>query len=174
MKYFAAPALLLFSMLAQAAPFIAIGDLHLYLANSGMTSAGPIKEYLPSGEKLESWNRLASIRIFGKLKDPSAYLEGLGKQVMKDNPAARYQILKSDSGVVVLDFLTFSDLSIPQPFAEWNLMKASYVPGEGLVLCQYAMRIYMFDDTLPQKVITERLKVLPAFAQATFLEVDGS
>jgi hypothetical protein len=173
MKYILAPALLLFSMLAQAAPFIEIGDLHLYLANSGMTTSGPIKEYLPSGETLESWNRLASIRVFSKQTDPNAYLEGLGKQVTKDNPAARYQILKSESGVVVLDFLTFSDLSIPQPFAEWNLMKATYVPGKGLVLYQYAMRIYMIDDTLPQKIGMERLKVLPTFGQATFLEVNG-
>jgi hypothetical protein len=53
-------------------------------------------------------------------------------------------------------------------------MKASYVPGEGLVLYQYAMRIYMFDDTLPQKVIAERQKVLTVFSQATFLEANGS
>lgn len=174
MKYAIAPVLLLFSMLSHAAPFIAIGDLRLYLANSGTTSSGPIKEYLPSGEKLESWNRLASIRIFSNLTDPNSYLEGLGKQVTKDNPAARYQILRNASGVVVLDFLTFSDLSIPQPYAEWNLMKASYVPGEGLVLYQYAMRIYMLDDTLPQKVIAERQKVLTVFSQATFLEANGS
>ncbi len=161
-------------MLARAAPFITVADLRLYLASSGMTSTGSLKEYLPSGEKLESWNRLASIRIFKNLTDPNAYLEGLGKQVTKDNPAARYQILKSDSGVVILDFLTFSDLSIPQPYAEWNLMKASYVPGAGLVLYQYAMRIYMLDDTLPQKVVAERQKVLTAFAQATFLEAKGS
>jgi len=41
------------------------------------------------------------------------------------------------------------------------------------VLYQYAMRIYMIDDTLPQKIGMERLKVLPTFGQATFLEVNG-
>ncbi|HEV2700562.1 MAG TPA: hypothetical protein VGV09_02945 [Steroidobacteraceae bacterium] len=172
MKRLMVAALVLFSMPLQAAPFIAIGDLHLYLA-SQTRSPSPLKEYLPTGEKFESWNRLASIRIFSNLNDPGAYLEGLGKHVVKDNPAAHYQILKNGSGTIVLDFLTFSDLSIPKPFAEWNLMKATYVPGKGLVLYQYAMRIYVIDDALPGKVIAERNKVLTAFANATFAEADG-
>ena len=158
----------------QAAPHIAIGDLRLYLANSGITVAGPLKEYLPSGETLENWNHLASVRIFKNLTDPDAYLEGLGKQVVKKDPAARYQILKNGSGLTVLDFLAFSDPSIPKPYAEWNLMKATYIPGEGLVLYQFAMRIYAIDGTLPQRINDERLKMLTAFAQATYAEADGN
>ena len=163
--------LVLTSALA-ADPFIKIGDLKLYRAYAPKDSEVGLREYLPAGENFDRWNRLASVRIFKDIRDPEAYLSAVAEAVTKSHPAARYQFLQNDkTKEVVLDFMTFPPKSAPVHFAEWNLMRAKYVKGTGLLVYQYAMRFYNFDESTAAIVNAERKKMIRPFGEATFEEL---
>jgi hypothetical protein len=88
---------------------------------------------------------------------------------MTSHPAAKAALFKSDeTGETILDFLTFS--RDESPVAEWNLMRARYEKGKGLFVYQYAMRIYVIDQSMPEIIKTERMKMMALFAKATFKE----
>jgi len=157
-----------------AAPYITIGDLKLFKAYSP-ESPVQLREYLPVGETFNHWNRLASVRVFKDQKDPKKYLDTLGQQVVHSSPAARAQLLKNDkTQSLVLDFMTFSLANPKQQFAEWNLMRAKYVKGQGLVVYQYAVRYYTIDKNMPAAVIAERNKMVTPFAEASFEEKEDT
>ena len=80
-KYLALLAAIGFVTPVEATPFIAIGDTRFFLASSVPPNNPMVREYVPSGETLENWEQLAAVRIFPNLKDPHAFLDGLGHQV---------------------------------------------------------------------------------------------
>jgi hypothetical protein len=155
----------------RAAPAIGIGELKFYKIYAPAESAAQLREYIPAGETIDHWNRLASVRVFKDLKDPVAYLQKVAAGVAKSHPAARYQFLQNNqSKVLVLDFMMFAPASSPQPFAEWNLMRARYVEGTGLIVYQYAVRYYTFGAETGAKVNAERNKMVEPFESASFEE----
>jgi len=165
---------ILFAVVAvglQAAPSITVGDLKLYRVFSPPDSKVQLREYLPQGESFEHWNRLASVRVFKELKDPKAYLMKVAAGVTKSHPAARYQFLVNDkTKELVLDFMTFSPESVKEQFAEWNLMRAKFMEGVGLVVYQYAMRVYVVGKETGPIVTAERNKMVAPFQSASFEE----
>ncbi len=166
--------LLFFAMAAAcyaASPHIKIGDLVLYRPSPATDSKEELREYLPEGEKFEHWTKLASVRVFKDLKDPVSYLKNVVAAVTKSHPLARYQVLQDQkTKEVILDFTTFPPASAPEQFAEWNLMRAQFVKGKGLVVYQYAMRIYDLDSGASEKLKAERTKMVGPFSIATFEE----
>lgn len=166
---------LVFPAMAAEPPYILIGDQKFFLAYAPKDSEVQLREYLPKGETLERWNQMASVRVFKDLNDPKAYLSSLAEAVEKSHPAARYQFLeKAETGMVILDFLTFDAETSPARFAEWNLMRAEYVKGRGLVVYQYAMRFYKIDDKAADTLNAERKRLAPLFGAATFKEISPS
>lgn len=164
--------LLISPLWAAEPPYIVIGDQKLFLAYAPKDSEVQLREYLPKGETLKHWNRMASVRVFKDLDDPRAYLSGVAENVEKSHPAARHQVLeKAETGTVILDFLMYDSEASPARFAEWNLMRAEYVKGKGLVVYQYAMRLYKIDDEAAEAINTERRRMVPPFGAATFKEV---
>jgi hypothetical protein len=150
---------------------ITVGDLKFMLASAPVGSPTRMREYLPEGEHLENWVRLVSVQIFPKLRDSEEYLTKLATQVQNRDPATQYRIWRKDHNTpLVLDFMAFSYKNGFVEFLEWNLMKAHYVEGEGLVLNQYAMRIYNPEMDASKTVIAERNKMLDVFAKASFEE----
>ena len=155
----------------QAAPFISIGDPKLYQAYAPSDSKAQLREYLPLGENFEHWNRLASVRVFKDLKNPKAYLLTAAAGVTKSHPAARYQFLVNDkTKELILDFMTFPPDSTKERFAEWNLMRAKVVEGVGLVVYQYAMRVYVIGKETGPIITAERKKMVGPFQEASFEE----
>lgn len=153
--------------------YINIGELKMFVAYEPTESPNQIREYLPKGESLEHWSHLASVRTFGQLKNPNAYLLEVAHEAKKSSPAARYQFYRDvDTKMVVLDFLTFSPHSSRERFAEWNLMRATYVEGKGLVVYQYAMRFYSIGSESAKQIIEERRKMMDPFTAASFEEQD--
>jgi hypothetical protein len=161
------------SSLATAAPFIAIGDEKLTLAFAPAESPVRLREYVSTGETVDHWTQLASVRTFANLLDPRAFLEGVSKTVLGSNPDARAQLLQNaDKSLLVLDFLTYPPASTRPFFAEWNLMRAAYVEGRGLVVYQYARRFYSPTKETAVTLNSEREKMLTPFAVASFQESD--
>jgi len=155
----------------HAAPCITIGDLDLFLAYAPADSPISLREYLPEGETLDKWNRMASIRVFSNLKNPKKYLAAVAKTAVNSHPAARAVTFQNEKTKdLVLDFMVFSPISAKLPFWEWNLMRATYVKGKGLVVYQYAMRGYNIKKELAVLVLAEREKMLNPFMEASFEE----
>jgi hypothetical protein len=166
---------LAFAGVAYATTFITLGDDKYFLANTQVTDKGHLREYLPAGKTLTNWERLASVRVFSDLKDPEAYLRHLGSQVVHDHPAARAQLLQDpQTKAYLLDFMTFPPDATRPYYAEWNLMRATYVEGKGLIVYQYARRIYDVGPQTGPIVSAERNKMMAPFSTATFEEKEDT
>jgi len=154
-----------------AAPYVTIGDLKFFKAYAPADSPVQLREYLPAGETFDHWNRMASVRVFKDQKDPKKYLDAVAAQVVKSHPAARAQLLQNDkTKTLVLDFMTFPADDVRPRFAEWNLMRAKYIKGTGLVVYQYAVRFYVVGKETGALVNAERNKMVAPFESATFEE----
>jgi hypothetical protein len=174
-KYLALLAAVGFVTAVEAAPYITIGDTRFFLASAAPSDRPVVREYIPADETLEKWEQLAAVRIFKNLRDPHAFLDGMGQQVVKRNPETRYWLVQNnETKDFLLDFMAFPP-STTQPFyAEWNLWRASYVEEKGLVVYQYARRIYTVGPEFGQIVKAAREKMYNAFAAATFVEVEDT
>jgi hypothetical protein len=150
-----------------AAPSIKIGPVTLGLAYAPGDSPIGLREYVPAGETLQNWTKMASVRVFIKEKKPTEYLNRVGQQVMGSHPAAKAVLFKNDkTGDHVLDFLTFTPDST---VAEWNLMRAKYDKKKGLIVFQYAAR-FRTDENLAAAIVAERERMFQSFGDATFEE----
>lgn len=172
MKYLTAILVSLGAFVAlSAAPHITIGDLKLVRAYAPANSESQLREYLPEGESLERWNRLASVRVLKSEKDPQKYLERVAALVRQSGPAARAEFFRNEQKKqTVLDFITFAPKGSPEHFAEWNMMRAKFVKGTGLIVYQYALRLYVIDDDSIGVLTSERRKMMAPFVEASFEE----
>ena len=135
------------------------------------TPEGRMREYLLAGDTPQHWNRLASVRVYPDQSDGPAFLQKVGAEIMKNQPGAQAQLLKNnDTQELILDFLLFSPPNQPEPFAEWNLMRARYVSGQGLVVCKYAVHFFKPNASLGAQINNSRERLMAEFIKASFLE----
>ncbi len=112
----------------------------LGLAFEGDDPNATIKEYLPAGETLDSWTRLAAIRQFSHIEDPAAYAAATLKQLKENYPQSPSAVVEDpDSGAVVLDFVVWPE---DASFVEFNVFRYEKRSGGGLISQQYALRAY--------------------------------
>lgn len=112
----------------------------LIFAFQGTNPSENFKEYIPAGEKLESWTKLASIREYPALKDAKAVATNLLHVLARQNPQAPSKMFENPkTGDVMVDFVTWMP---DNSFAEFNVFKYSKRQGGGLVAQQYALRAY--------------------------------
>lgn len=155
----------------SAAPYITIGDLKLVKAFAPADAENQLREYLPKGDSLTRWNRLASVRVFKSEKNAQKYLERVAGMVRKSHPSARAEFFKNEEKKeTVLDFITFAPADSLEHFAEWNMMRAKFVKGTGLVVYQYALRLYVIDGDSIRVITSERSKMMAPFVEASFEE----
>ena len=154
-----------------AEPYIIIGDLKLVRVPSAVRTDG-LREYIIEGDTVERWTRLASVRVFPNQRDPKAFLSAVAAGVRKTDPNARHQFYQNKrTKNITLDFMVFPPRGEPRRYdAEWNLMRAEYQKGRGLVVYQYAMRLYRSGTEGAKLINTEREKMLDPFQQASFDE----
>lgn len=134
----------------------------LVFAWQGGVAGETAREYIPAGEKLESWTKLASIREYPKLDDPRAVAANLVRALKQQNPAAQSAIIENPTtGEVIVDFVTWP---ADRAFVELNVFKYSRKPGGGLVAQQYAVRDYQDTTAFLRglKPVRERLVGLMA------------
>lgn len=112
----------------------------LVFAWQGENPGEHIKEFIPPGEKLESWTRLASIREYPEQKDPKTAAANLVGQLKKDYPQARSAVQENDAtGEVLVDFVVWPP---DESFVEFDVFRYARRDGGGLVAQQYALRDY--------------------------------
>jgi len=112
----------------------------LGLAFEGEDPGATIKEYLPAGEKLDRWTRLAAIRKFSNLNDPVAYATATIKELKAKYPQSPSAVIENPkTGAVVLDFVVWPE---DTSFVEFNVFRYEKRPGGGLISQQYAIRAY--------------------------------
>jgi hypothetical protein len=112
----------------------------LTLAYEGEQSGDTIKEFLPAGQKLDSWTKLAAIREYAGLDDPLALAAQTVKQLKKDYPLSPSSIIQNPkTGEVIVDFVVWPE---DASFVEFNIFKYQKRPDGGLITQQYALRAY--------------------------------
>jgi hypothetical protein len=154
----------------RPAPSITIGQWTFTRAYAPPDSPVKLREYVKAGDSLEHWNRMASVRVFKDLSDPQAYLKSVAAAVSQ-SPNAHYKFLQNNgTKAILLDFMVFGPNASAPQFAEWNLMRASFVEGKGLFVYQYAVRFYSFGAQTGAVVNAERENVMEPFEAATFEE----
>ena len=164
-------ALVIFALVATGAgatPSITIGRAKLFLA---AVEPDGLREYRPRSEDADHWTRRATVRVFPDLKDPVAYLKQAAADITKTSRFAHYEV-KQDPHTkeLILDFMTFPPDTDPKQYAEWSLLRARYVAGRGLVVCQYSLRSYVVGTPAAVKVRAERDRMTEPFKAATFEE----
>jgi hypothetical protein len=112
----------------------------LGLASQEEEPGQSLKEYIPTGETLETWTKLAAIRQYKDFDDPKLMVGSLVKQLNKQYPESPSSIIENPTtGEVIVDFVVWPpDAS----FVEFNVFKYSKNPEGGLISEQYALREY--------------------------------
>ena len=112
----------------------------LELASQEESPGQSLKEFIPAGETLDTWTKLAAIREYKDFDDPKLMVGSLVKQLNKQYPDSPSSIIENPTtGEVIVDFVVWPpDAS----FVEFNVFKYSKNPEGGLVSQQYALREY--------------------------------
>ncbi|MFZ4733757.1 MAG: hypothetical protein ACOYK7_14555 [Pirellulales bacterium] len=110
----------------------------LVLASQGANDNEQVLEFIPEGEKLDRWTRLASVRVYDKSQDPKALAGGLVKQVKMVYPQAPCALMEhAATGASIVDFVVGpADGSM----VEFNIFKYSRMDDGRVVAEQYAIR----------------------------------
>ena len=116
----------------------------LQLAFEGNDPGATIKEFVPAGEKLDSWTKLAAIREFDDLNDPVAYGVATVAELKKKYPLSPSSLIENPkTGGVIVDFVVWPEDAL---FAEFNVFMYEKRAGGGLISQQYALRAYGDDS----------------------------
>jgi len=119
---------------------VAFDGTTLILASTSENPGERVREYIPEGQQLASWTKLASIREYPKLTDPRAVAENVVRALKQQNPGAQSAMIQNPkTGEVIVDFVTWP---ADNAFVEFNIFKYSRKEGGGLIAQQYALREY--------------------------------
>jgi hypothetical protein len=120
---------------------VTFDDHKLVLAYEARDEDGDaIKEFIPADEDLDSWTRLAAIRVHADLDDPQEFGEQMVKELEQRKPPAEYALMENErTGDVVLTFLISPE---DESFVEFNVFKYQKRAEGGLLSEQYALRAY--------------------------------
>jgi hypothetical protein len=136
----------------------------LYLASTNETPNERLREFLPEGQKFETWTKLASIREYPKLNDPRAVAENVVRVVKQQNPGAQSAVIQNPkTGEVIVDFVTWP---ADQAFVEFNIFKYAKKDGGGLIAQQYALREYKDTASFLKALKTERTRLIGLMAKS--------
>jgi hypothetical protein len=119
---------------------VTIDGAELTMSYEAEADGESIREFIPSDESLETWTRLAAIREYPELNDPTAVAEAVTKKLDDSDPPIHYDLLEnSKTGESVLDFTVFPE---DKSFAEFNVFCYRKQADGGLASYQYAVRAY--------------------------------
>jgi hypothetical protein len=128
------------SVMVKPKPAVKFDGTTLEFAWEGTNPGEVIKEYIPHGETLEAWTKLASTRTYKDLNDPQAMVDAMVKNLESDYPDCPHTVIVNPkTGDLVIDFVLW-----PQDgsFVEFNVFKYQKLAKGGVVAQQYAVRDY--------------------------------
>lgn len=135
----------------------------LELAWQGSNQGESVREFIPEGEELESWTKLASIREYDELNDVPA-LVGAFVRVLKERyPRSTAQIFENDeTGASMIEFTVWpgDGEMLDAPFVEYNIFKYEKRPEGGAVAQQYALRAYSDTEEFLKKLEPNKKRLL--------------
>ncbi len=112
----------------------------LNLASQEQGSGRTLKEYIPEGETLETWTKLASVRQYDNLHDPKAVVGALIEELRKQYPESPSSVIQNPTtGEVIVDFVVWPP---DGSFVEFDVFKYQKRAEGGLIAEQYALREY--------------------------------
>ncbi len=112
----------------------------LKLASQEEAQGQTLKEYIPDGESLETWTKLASVRQYDNLNDPRAVVTALIEQLKKQYPNSPSSAIQNPTtGEVIVDFVVWPP---DGSFVEFDVFKYRKHAEGGLIAEQYALREY--------------------------------
>ena len=132
-------------------------------AAEGRTPAEAWREFVPPGEKLERWTKLASVREYPSHRDPKALAGELVRALKQRYPGAPFSLIENKStGEVIVDFVAWPD---DRAFTEFNLFRYGTRDAGGVVAQQYALRVYGDAAEFLRRLKAERLRLLDIMAK---------
>ncbi len=135
----------------------------LLLAWETDNDGNTIKEFIPSGETLENWTKLAAVREYPTLNDARGFAEMMVQRLAADSPDAASKISDgAKPGEVVLDFVMWPK---DKSFAEFNVWKFRDGPNGGLVADQFAVREYKDPEGFLKNLKPVRERLVSAMAK---------
>lgn len=139
-----APSLAQEDLIGVPGPLTFEGTEFILAWSSHPTPAYYKHEYLPEGQKVESYGQMFMLEVLTDGKTPktaAADMVTALEQRRGTDPVLNYDIIENaQTGEVILDFLLSGDAS-PTIVVEWNAYR--YVPrGDGLVLYAISRRGY--------------------------------
>lgn len=144
---------------------VTVDGAELTMSYEAEANGESIREFIPSDESLETWTRLAAIRDYPELNDPTAVAEAITKKLDDSDPPIHYDLLEnSKTGESVLDFTVFPE---DKSFAEFNVFCYRKQADGGLSSYQYAVRAYGDDvvDFVNGLDAEQRMKYIVATLQ---------
>jgi hypothetical protein len=134
----------------------------LDLAWQGGTKDAPIYDYIPTGETLDHWTHLASIREYHSLDNVKQLAENTIEMVKQSYPGAPWQSVDNPNGnETIIDFL----VSAPDDsFVEYNVFKYAKREAGGIVAQQYALRAYGDDKSFLKDLSATRDRLINEMA----------
>lgn len=142
---------------------LAFDGKRLVHAAQGQTPVERWREFVPAGEAIARWTRLASIREYPGHTDPKALASGLLRALKQQNPDAPSSIIQHPvSGEVIVDFVTWPR---DRAFTEFNLFRYGRREGGGVVAQQYALRVYGDATAFLRGLKAERVRLVDLMAK---------
>lgn len=156
---------------ASAAESLEFDGQTLELAYQARENKEAIREFIPRGETLETWTKLAAIRDYADHDDPAAMVAAVVRGIREKYPEAPYKVLvNKKSGDAIVDFLLWPE---DESFTEFNVFRYSKGPRGGLVSQQYALRAYGNDTKAFLTGLRPQREKLVTLMSGTGLVVDG-
>jgi len=132
-------------------------------AAEGKTPVEVWREFVPPGETLERWTRLASVREYPTHRDPKALAGELVRALKRSYPDAPSSLIENKAtGEVIVDFVAGPDNGA---FTEFNLFRYGTRDAGGVVAQQYALRVYGDAGDFLRGLRAERKRLLELMAK---------
>lgn len=160
--------LLLFagSLCAAEKPMVTFDNRELYLASEEKNDSVRLKEFIPKGETLDHWTRLAGLFEYPRDNDVKAVVGRFVQAIKQANPDAQSAVIENpQTGDVIIDFVTWPS---NHAFVEFNVFLYSKKSGGGLLAKQYAVRAYGDPTEFLKKLKTERTRLVELMAKGDF------
>lgn len=142
---------------------LAFDGTRLVRAAEGTTPAERWREFIPAGEKLERWTKLASIREYPTHTDARALAGELVRMLKRGYPDAPSSIIENRStGEVIVDFVVWPQ---DRAFTEFNLFRYGKRDDGGVVAQQYALRVYGDATAFLRALKAERARLVDLMAK---------
>lgn len=132
-------------------------------AADGTTRVERWREFVPAGETLERWTKLASVREYPTHTDVKALAGELVRALKRRYPEAPSSILENPTtGEVIVDFIVWPP---DRAFTEFDLFRYGKRDGGGVVAQQYALRVYGDATAFLRALKAERARLLDLMAK---------